>query len=119
MADKQQLGSGFTINSADNYVLGNASEGVVGRFVIQAVSSSFSGGSITVRGRVKGAGANWVAIPYKKRNIGGTVGDDSTVSAALTGGFIIDVDAAGLDVSLDNASYTSGSLTVYYQGMQG
>lgn len=117
MADKQQLMSGFTVNSTDNYVLGNAAEGVVGSVAVQITVPSAWSGSIVVKGRVKGSGS-WVPIPYRRRNLGGTVSDDTVVSAAITAAALIFVDAAGLDVSLDN-THTSGAAVVYFAPVQG
>lgn len=102
-----------TINSADTYVLGNTGDGTVGTWVVQAEESTFVG-SIVIKGRKKGSAAPFLAIPYKQRNIGGTVSDDTTVTTTLTDqGFLVAIDAAGLDVALDCTAYTSGSLSVY------
>lgn len=119
MADIGPVGMPFTLgvgtqgtNGTNNYLIGNAAEGVVGRFLLHIVAAGGGwSGSVTVKGRAKGSGAAFLAIPYKRRYVGGAVSDDTTVSAAITGTAIIDVDAAGLDVSLEY-THTSGSATV-------
>lgn len=99
----------FTIDATNNFVLGDVGDDA-GKIVIEGTSSSFSG-SIVVKGRPRRSSAAFVALPYKRRNLGGTASDDTTVSAALTAAFLIEVDATGLDVSLDN-THTSGSMSV-------
>jgi hypothetical protein len=102
-----------TINSADTYILGNTGDGTVGTWVIQAEESTFVG-SIVVKGRRKSSAAPFLAIPYTRRNLAGTVSDDTSVTATITdSGFLIEVNAAGLDIALDCTAYTSGSLSVY------
>lgn len=118
MATKVLQQTGGVINSADTYVLGNAADGVVGTIVVQGVSDSFVG-TLVVKGRVKGSGAAFVEIPYTRRNLAGTVSDDTSVVADLTDSFLIAVDAAGLDVALDCTAYTSGSLTAYPIALRG
>jgi hypothetical protein len=108
----------FTLNSASEYVIGgDAGQG--GAFMlIQLVSSSFSG-SVTVKARASGSAAAEVPIPYKRRNLGGTVSDDTVVSAAITDSALIEVNCLGLDVVLDCTTYTSGSLAVYVRPRAG
>lgn len=117
MADVQSTSTGFTVDGSNRYILGNAADGIVGSMAIQITVPSAWSGSIVVQGRVKGSGS-WVAIPYKRRNLGGTVSDDTSVSAALTAAALIFVDAAGLDVALNN-THTSGAAVVYFAALGG
>ena len=101
------------IAATDTYILGNTGDSTVGTWVVQAVESAFVG-SIVVKARLKGSAAAFVAIPYTRRNLDGTVSDDTSVTTTLTDmGFLIEVNGAGLDVALDCTAYTSGALDVY------
>jgi hypothetical protein len=108
----------FTLNSADEYVVGgDAGQG--GAFMlIQLVSTSFSG-SITVKARASGSAAAEVPIPYKRRNLAGSVSDDTSVSAAITDSALIEINCLGLDVVLDCTAYTSGTMAVYVRPRAG
>lgn len=118
MATKQAIKSPVVIDGSHTYELGNASEpGVKSSFILQFVDTGTFSGSLVVSGRLTGSGAAYVAIPYKKRDLGGTAADDSTVSAALTAAFVIEVDASGLDIALVN-THTSGSGTLHFKPVQ-
>lgn len=100
-----------TLGAADTLVLPAAASGVVGRWIVHVVSSSFSG-SITVKGRLAGSGNTLVAIPYVGRYLNGAVGSDASGTAAITDTSLVDIDATGLEVALVCTSYTSGSMDV-------
>lgn len=118
MAELKRNASPFTINSADNYIIGGDSTGQVSIVVIELTSSSFSG-SITITGRIAGTTQTPVSIPYKKRWLNGAAGDDTNVTTAITTTSLIEVDAAGLDIGISCTSYTSGSMTVDYRFLIG
>lgn len=101
-----------SITAAGNTALTQSGSGTVSTMVVHLTSSSFSG-SIVVQGRLAGTQNTFVAIPYKKRYLNGSVADDSVVSTAITGTSVIEVNCAGLDVNL-STTYTSGSMDVQY-----
>lgn len=107
-----------TIDGANTYVLRQASEGVVSRWIVHLVSSSFSG-SITVKGRLAGTDNAFVAIPYKDRYLNGAVGDDASVTTAITGTSVLDIDSTGLDVAIDCTTFTSGSMALTAMAAEG
>jgi hypothetical protein len=104
-----------TIASATNTELGDAGTGGEVRKVIHLISSSFVG-TITVKARAAGspAATAYVPIPYKSRYVNGAVGTEAFVTTGLTGTSLIEVNATGLDISLDTtAAFTSGSMLAY------
>ena len=113
MATIIPTGTQFTIASADLFVLGDASDAFVGTFTLQGTAAAFVGTGLVVKGRVRDSGAAWVPIPYVRRSLAAAASDDTVVSAALAGSFLIKVDATGLEIALDNGTgYTSGSFVV-------
>jgi hypothetical protein len=94
------------------------SQGSVQTTWVSLVSNSFVG-SITVEGKREGSSDTPVAIPYRKLHLNGAVGDGSYVSTAITGTSIIEIPSTGMDVSLNTTSYTSGSMTVEYERVDG
>lgn len=118
MSDVVKSGPNFLIDSTANYVIGDGASGSVSTILAQFKDTGSFSGSIVVKGQAKGSGAGFVAIPYVRRNLGGTVSDDTSVSAALTGAFLIEINAAGLDISFDN-THTSGSGTMSIYKMAG
>lgn len=99
--------------------LGEAVRGLAGGFLLYFKGAGFTG-SITIKARPTGSGiADNAAlpIPYTRRNLGGAVSDDTTVSAALTADAIVSVAADGLDIVLD-ATVSAGSMTVYARPFQ-
>jgi hypothetical protein len=121
MATVQISGPKFTIDAASAYQLGGAGEAVTGTVVIQCTVSAFVGTGLIVKARKKGsATAALVPIPYVRRSLAGAASDDTVVSAALTGSFLIKVDASGLDIFLDaTGGYTSGSVVVEWEPVRG
>jgi len=109
----------FVLNSADTYVLGDASDGLVGTFAVHFVDDNTFSGSVSVKARSRAIsnGAStpaFLAIPYLPLNLNGSAGTYGTgVTTAITTNSIILVPASGLEIALDCTSYTSGSATVY------
>ncbi len=118
MADVVTHTPSFLVDATTNYVVGDGSAQNVSTIVAQFVNTGSFSGSIVVKGRARGTDATLVAIPYKRRNLGGSVSDDTTVSAALTAAFLIEINATGLDISFDN-THTSGSGTMYVRRLEG
>lgn len=113
MADVVSPSPIFSINAASNYPIGNGSDSTTSTLVIQGTSVSFSGTGLVVKARAHGTTQAWVPIPYVRRSLAGAASDDTVVSAALSGSFLIKIDATGLEISLDNSTgYTSGSFTI-------
>jgi hypothetical protein len=119
MATLPIIGPAFKIASADAFVLPASAPYTVGTKVIQLVGAAPVGIAITVKGRLAGTTNTPVAIPYRKRYLNGAVGDETFVSTVITTDSLIEVNAAGIDVVLDNASYTSGSLAVTTKDLVG
>lgn len=118
MANVPVISSGTRTSGVNTYVLGNAAQGAVGSTAIQIVGNTFTG-SFTVVGRIRGSSAAFVAIPYKRRNLGGTASDDTVVSAAITASAVIFVDAAGLDIALDLTANAAGTADIYFEHLIG
>ena len=98
------------ITATNNHVLGGAGDGVVSTWVIAITDNASTGSSITVKGKPKGSvNAGYTAIEYKDR-ADGTVKAAAIVTANLP--VLIAVDAAGLDVSLDEAGISAGGVYV-------
>lgn len=108
-----------TINAVKQYLWPEATHGVVGRWIYHLTASSVVGGSITVKGRAAGSGNTFVPIPYRRRYLNGAVGDDTSVTTAITDTSLIDVDATGLDICLDCTAITSGSWDVRATKVEG
>jgi hypothetical protein len=110
MTDFQKpAGVAFTINADGDYYIGSASQdNVVGRWIVHISDLGSLSATIIVKGRAKGTALAPVAIPYKKRYLNGSVGDDTNVSTTITGVSIIDIDSAGLDIAF-TVDWTSGS----------
>lgn len=125
-------GPKFTLSSGtletDTYVLGNASDGVVGTIQVQVYTRSAGTVSIAVQGRSQIAGTltatgasapPFEPIPYLPLHLNGSVGTYGTGSAAaITGDSIILIPATGLDVALD-VTYTSGTHDIYITRLVG
>lgn len=114
----------FVINGANTYLLGDASQIVVGTFSVQIVNTGAFVGTITVKARNRSPEAqadNIVFNPtvYEKLFLNGAVGDGTLVSTGITTDSTILIPASGLEIALDVTAYTSGSLTVYFTPLQG
>jgi hypothetical protein len=118
MADVPASGPSFVIQSGDTFYLGNGDETFVSTMLIQMVADAFTG-SVTVKARAQGtvpasASVAPVAVAYLPLNVGGTAGDGSLSSSAITGSAMLLVPATGQTIVLDCTSYTEGTLTVYF-----
>lgn len=100
-----------SIGAANTYILRPAGHGVVSRWRISLVSSSFVG-SLTVKARAAGSTDTFRAVPYIKLHLNAAVGDASQVSTAITDSSLIEVDSTGMDVAVDCTSYTSGTMAL-------
>lgn len=107
-----QKGITGTINSADNYLLGDVGPRG-GVMTIQLDSSSFSG-SITVKARARGA-TTFRTILYRPHFINNAAAATTEeVSTAITNSSLIQVAIAdGMEISLDCTSFTSGSMAYF------
>lgn len=107
-----------------NYPLGGVSQEMVGTMVLHIVVTSgtisivIKGRSNTKHARRNFDEATFLPIPYTRRNVAGSVSDDTTVSAAITASGIFKVDASGLDISLE-ITQTSGVGVVYWGPLEG
>jgi hypothetical protein len=122
MADIPVGTPSFDVVSADNYVLGNASDAISSVVIVQGTLSTFTGTGLIVKGRVRGAPtAPWVPIPYVRRMLVATASDDTVVIAALPTAFLIRVEASGLDISLDasGGGWASGKMAVNVSRVEG
>lgn len=91
----------------------------VNRYILDMRSTAFIG-TITVKSRRRNSGNPFVALPYTARFLNGAAGTDAKVTTGITTDSIIDIDATDLDIVLDTtAAYTSGTMTVLPQAMQG
>lgn len=125
--DHSGLGGKLTIPAAlgdGNYVLGEGSPEMVSTAVFQitvasgTISIIIKGRSIQKNARRDGDNIAFVPIPYVRRNLGGTVSDDTTVSAAFTAGAIVKADVTGLQFSLE-IDQTNGVGAVYWTVHEG
>lgn len=121
MADIAEGAPAFNITSADNYVLGNASDWQTSTTIVQGTLGTFTGTGLVVKGRTRGSTAPWVPIPYVRRSLIAAASDDTIVSAALATAFVIRIDSSGLDISLDASAggWASGSMAVNVSRVEG
>lgn len=123
MADIQAgVGRDFSIVSADQYKLNNASDGYAGTIAIQLVSASFSG-SVSITARVHRGGQTnataFVACNYVSIYLNGSVSDQTYKSTAITTTSLILVPATGLDIAINCTSFVSGALNVTWSPATG
>lgn len=115
----------FTINSADTYVIGDASQAFVGTYHVMLIDNSASM-TVVVKGRSRVVGSTaatpaFVEIPYLPLNVNGTAeASYPTYSDAdITEAVMILIPATGMTVALDCTAYTSGTFTAYVQPVAG
>lgn len=117
MAHKLFSGTELTLGtgSTDTYILGDASDGVVGTFLVHLDTTSAGTVSVVVKARPRSVPwatttPPFLAIPYLSLCDGGTVVAGATyATAALTGdGDLVLVPASGMSIALD-VTYTSGT----------
>lgn len=118
MADVKINALTFTISAVNQYIVGDAAGDAVGRIVAHLVGDTFTG-EIVIKGRARGTSKDFVAIPYVKRHLNGSVADGTTVSVAITGDSIIDIDATGLDIAFDATTVDAGTVSVTWGPYRG
>lgn len=121
MADLAVNAPAFNVVSADNYVLGSASDAQTSTVVVQGTLGTFTGTGLVVKCRSRGSTAPWVPLPYVRRSLIAAASDDTVVSAALAVAFVIRIDATGLDISLDasGGGWASGAMAVNVTRVEG
>ena len=107
-----------------NYVLGDGSSEVVSMLVLHVVVAS---GTVSIVPKVRSSHASarrnvddivFQPIPYVRRNVGGTVSDDTAVSDAIAATGIFKVDISGFQASLE-IDQTDGAGVVYWSIVAG
>jgi hypothetical protein len=96
------------------YTMGSASsDEIVGRWILDFRSSSFSG-SLTIVGRARGSQNAFVGIPYTARYLNGAVGSDAVQAGntAITNDSIISVISDGLEIGVNAGTVTSGTMSL-------
>lgn len=118
MPDKRNEKS-FSVTATGNYELGGSPDnGLPCLFIIGWEDGGGANMSVVPKARSRGSMMAYVAIPYKKRNLAGAA-DDSTVNTAIVAvNGIIEVNAAGLDLSLD-ITRTAGTLNFFIDKVTG
>lgn len=98
--------------------LGSTGTANVGTIVLQGTDTGWTG-TVTIKGKVKGAAAAAVPIPYKRRALAGSVSDDTTVADVITDtSFLIEINASGLDVYAD-CTRDAGTLVLEWVTLAG
>lgn len=105
------------------YILGDASDGIVGTFSIHLANLNAFTGTVTVKARSRMPQADTDAvvfqpIPYLSLYLNGAIGDMTYHTAPITGESIILVPATGLQIGLD-CTVTSGLGRIYWCPMEG
>ena len=118
MANLPVISSPVSIVSADTYIIGQGSEHSASTCLIQFTNSSFTG-SVTIKARKARSAGAFVPIPYIRRDLAGTVSDDTSVTAAITAAAMIKVDATGLQIAIDCTAFTTGALVTDFQFVEG
>ena len=117
MANVLFSGTSLTLGagSTDTYIVGDASDGVVGTILVHLDTTSAGTVSVVVKARPRSVPwatttPPFLPIPYLSLCDGGSVVAGATyATAALTGdGDLILVPASGLSIALD-VTYTSGT----------
>lgn len=124
MADQIISQLPYVISATDNYVLSDGDAAVGSSFCLHFQPDVDWSGSVTLKGRARitnpatdltGTDATdreWLAIPYRKLFLNGTVADDAFDNVAITTTSIIVPIIDGLEISLD-ATVSAGTITVY------
>ncbi len=111
-----------TRNNGDILEFGPAAtQGNVGTFTFQFAPSADFVGSFTVLGKVFGVAADsapFMAIPYRRVNVGAAVSDYLIVADLVSAAGIIQVPANGLTIGM-LTTCTVGSCQIYSWDMQG
>lgn len=109
----------FTINSADDYVLGGAHSENVATWHIHLVKVSGTV-SLTVKSRSanrEASAATPLAVPYCARYLNGVVSNDALVTTTITDTSMILVPASGQSIVLSSGN--TGVVTVYARPLEG
>lgn len=105
------------------YIIGDASDGLVGTFSVHLVDRGGLAASVTVqaRSRIPQASFDNVLfrpIPYLKLFLNGAVADMTFDTVPLTADSIIFIPATGLEIALD-VVYSGGLGRIYWSPMKG
>jgi hypothetical protein len=100
-----------TIAATATLGLDEASVDTVSSWLVHVEATGFTG-TIDIEGRALGSSLTFVGIAYKDMT------DGTIKTAQLTGGFLVLIDASGLDVQLDIA-VSAGSLDIVAQPLIG
>lgn len=119
-----QVSNQFVINSADTYVIGNASQAFVGTYAVHLVSNSFNGVIVPkLRSLVVGNSdvtPAFVEVPFLPLFLNGSVGTYGTGSSVdITNTSYILVPASGGVLALDCTTFTAGEMACYVIGQAG
>ncbi len=114
---------GATHLGTNTYVLGDASDGVVGTFVVHIVDTGSLSASIAVKARSRNpdadaAAVTFVAWRYSSDYINGSLGDATMINTAITTTSLIRIPASGVQIALD-VTFTSGTATIYIVRIEG
>lgn len=108
---RQKFAVTQTVTATGTVALEEASLDTVSSWLIHCEATGFTG-TIDVEGRAVGSSLTFQGIAYKDMT------DGTVKSAQLTGGFLVLVDASGLDVQLDIV-VSAGSLAIIAQPLIG
>lgn len=111
MADVRKSSFPFTIDGANQYIMGGDSTGQVSILVLHILSNTATG-SMVVKGRKRGTAFAFVTLPYKSRFLNNAASTDGNLTTAITNTSIVEIDAAGLDISLDVSALSANTFTV-------
>jgi|SRR5262252_2087604 len=105
------------------YILGDASDGIVGTFSVHLYNMSGLGASAVVKARSRleqaySDNAPFLPIPYLALYLNGAVGAVTYQVAPLTADSIILIPATGLQIMLD-VTYTGGTGRIYWCPCEG
>jgi hypothetical protein len=111
------------ITPGNTYILGEATNGMVGTWAVQFIKGTLATSQLTVQARVRGPeatadGITLQPINYLKVYVNGSVGDQTYGSATLTDNSLILIPASGLVVAIDVSSGT-GLGTLYSYPLDG
>jgi len=105
------------------YIIGDASDGLVGTFSVHLVNTGGLGASMVVKARTRIPQANddnvaFQPIPYLKLFLNGAVADSTFDTAPITTTSIILIPATGLEIALD-VTYSAGTGRIYWSPLKG
>lgn len=126
MANTNVIGGKYKVTTADNgntLVLGDASDSVVGTYLLHFVNDNTFTGTLIVSGRARGKDAGmdaiaFVPLSYLGGFVNAAVGTQAYASTTLTTTSLVWVPATGITVGLV-VTCTAGSGTLYVQRLDG